>query len=415
MKTKTDPPKPKINKTGPHMPISDADQTFLKEWLSGLPTVPSHYSRQVPSYQDKKCVEPGTVLSDLHKEYQKAAGKSGARVVSETYFRKVFSEQKYSVSVPKKDQCDVCIGAKVGNIDQDTLTTHMKLKAQAQAEKAKDKQESSDKLSVWTMDLQSVLLCPKTKASKMYYKTKLQMHNFTCLGNKDGYCYAWEEHEGSLSSEVFAHLQCKHFESVLDANRNIEKVLVWSDGCGYQNRCCTITNAYLDLAMKHGVTIEQKFLVAGHTQMECDSMHSLIERRTIKDIHTPRDYIVIFETARLHPSPYKVTQLYHSDFMKLSGAYVTKIRPGRKVGDPTVHDLRALQYLADGRIRHKFDFESDWEDPTQRLSIPEEPVHWVPLFPAQLPITLRKYNDLQAMKPVLPRVAHQYYDNLPRQ
>ncbi|KAK5912626.1 hypothetical protein CesoFtcFv8_002480 [Champsocephalus esox] len=41
------------------------------------------------------------------------------------------------------------------------------------------------------MDLQSVLLCPKTKASKMYYKTKLQMHNFTCfnLGNKDEYCY----------------------------------------------------------------------------------------------------------------------------------------------------------------------------------------------------------------------------------
>lgn len=55
----------------------------------------------------------------------------------------------------KKDQCD----AKVGNIDQDTLTTHIKLKAQAQAQKAKDKQESSDTLSVWTMDLQCILLC----------------------------------------------------------------------------------------------------------------------------------------------------------------------------------------------------------------------------------------------------------------
>ena len=77
----------------------------------------------------------------------------------------------------------------------------------------------------------------------------------------------------------------------------------------YKNRCCTIANAYIDLAMKHGVTIEQKFLVAGHTQMECDSMHSLIERRTLTDIHSPRDYIVIFQTARLHPSPYKVTQV----------------------------------------------------------------------------------------------------------
>ncbi|KAG7510347.1 hypothetical protein JOB18_019644 [Solea senegalensis] len=91
-----------------------------------------------------------------------------------------------------------------------------------------------------------------------------------------------------------------------------------------------------------------RYAITGHTLMECDSMHSLIELLTIKDIHTPRDYIVIFKTAHLHPSPYKVTQLFHDDFMKFSGAYVTNIRPGRKVGDPTVHNLQALQYLADG-------------------------------------------------------------------
>lgn len=174
------------------------------------------------------------------------------------------------------------------------------------------------------MDLQCVLLCPKTKASTMYYKTKLQMHNFTCfnMNNKDGYCYAWEEHEGSLSSEVFAHLQSKHFESILEANGNIEKVIVWSDGWISKSMWCH--QQHLP-SSGHGVTIEQKFLVAGHTQIECDSMHSLIEWRIVKDIHTPRDYIVIFEIARIHPSPYKVTQLYHNDFMKLSGAYVTNI------------------------------------------------------------------------------------------
>jgi len=53
-KSRTDPCKPKNNKTGPSVPISDVDQTFLKEWLSGLPTVPSHYCHQVPSYQEKE-------------------------------------------------------------------------------------------------------------------------------------------------------------------------------------------------------------------------------------------------------------------------------------------------------------------------------------------------------------------------
>jgi len=153
----------------------------------------------------------GTVLSDLHKKYQKAAGENAEHAVNETCFRKVFSEQNYSVSIPKKTSV-ICVSAKVGNTDQHTLTTHLKLKAQAQAEKAKNNKESSDKLSVWTMDLQCVLLCPQMKASTMYYKTKLQMHNFTYfnMNNKDGYCCAWEEHEGSLSSEVFAHLQSKN-------------------------------------------------------------------------------------------------------------------------------------------------------------------------------------------------------------
>lgn len=73
---------------GPHVPISDADQTFLKDWLSGLPSGPSHYCRQVASYQDKKILEPGKVVSNLHKEYKKAAGESSARVVSEGYSEK---------------------------------------------------------------------------------------------------------------------------------------------------------------------------------------------------------------------------------------------------------------------------------------------------------------------------------------
>ncbi|ELT92014.1 hypothetical protein CAPTEDRAFT_209338 [Capitella teleta] len=45
------------------------------------------------------------------------------------------------------------------------------------------------------MDLQAVLLSPKTDASCMFYKTKLQLHIFTlfCLDNKEGHCYCWDE------------------------------------------------------------------------------------------------------------------------------------------------------------------------------------------------------------------------------
>ena len=157
------------------------------------------------------------------------------------------------------------------------------------------------------MDLQAVLLYRKTKASNLYYKTKLQVHNFTLfdLISKEGYCYLWNESEGDLSSEVYAHLQYNYFVRIIIDNPNIENIVVWSDGCGYQNRNANVDNAFSQLSRQYRVVITQKYIVAGHTQMECDIMHS-IKRRMLTDIFTPRDYIIIIQIAHLRPSPYQV-------------------------------------------------------------------------------------------------------------
>ena len=384
---------------------------FLKTFLLDLPKVPSHYCR---SSSSKMYLEPAfKSINHLHAEYTRSSAEHGIQALSRQVFTRIFKELNLSLFHPKKDQCNTCCAFKAGNIDADTWKHHCNKKDTARAMKEKDKEEAGEKNLVTCMDLQGLLLCPKLQASSLYYKTKLCVHNFTIydMTTHDASNYLWHEGEAGITANEFASC-IVHF---LKEHPSYDEYILWSDGCGYQNRNLLLSNALLKFATETQKIVTQKFLERGHTQMECDSMHSLIERRTIKDIHTPRDYIVIFDTARLRPSPYKVTQVYHNDFMKLSGAYVTNIRPGRKVGDPTVHDLRALQYLADGQIRYKLDFESDWEDLPQRLSIPKEPFHWVRLFPAQLPITLRKFNDLQAMKPVLPRVAHQYYDNLPHQ
>ena len=79
-------------------------------------------------------------------------------------------------------------------------------------------------------------------------------------------------------------------------------------------------------------------------------MHACIERKMVEDIYTPRDYIVIIETSRTHPTPYNVKPMNFADFKKLNGIYITSIRPGKKSGDPTVHDLRALEYNPDGQV-----------------------------------------------------------------
>ena len=61
----------------------------------------------------------------------------------------------------------------------------------------KKKEIKKDIVSVWTMNVQAVLLCPNSNASATYCKTKLALHNFTLyyLKIKEGYCYVrrWRE------------------------------------------------------------------------------------------------------------------------------------------------------------------------------------------------------------------------------
>ncbi|GFS19681.1 hypothetical protein ElyMa_005039000 [Elysia marginata] len=129
-------------------------------------------------------------------------------------------------------------------------------------------------------------MCPKTKASAMYYRTKLVVHNMTYfnLKTKEGFCYVFDESNADLSSQMFGYLHHNHFSRYLDAKPDDSNAVIWSDGCGYQNKCVTIANSLLQLVVEKKVPIEQKFLTPGNTQMECDAMHSLIERRTKCDI-----------------------------------------------------------------------------------------------------------------------------------
>ena len=214
------------------------------------------------------------------------------------------------------------------------------------------------------------------------------------LGNNQ-----WLEEKHMEPIKAMLREKFSHFSQVLDNNPAIKEI-----GCGYQNRNAVVSNAYLDLAVKRHVKITQKYFVPGHTQMECDSMRSTIERKLGNDIFVPHDYIVLMETARIRPSPYKVRQLDHSNFMKMSVAYITSIRPGKKAGDATVHALRAIEYRSDGVINFKLDLADGvrWELLPQRIRIPQEPFGWVRLFDARQPIKLRKFKYEVCDAPVLP-------------
>lgn len=406
-------------KTGPTAPVDGEDDAFLENWIKSVPTVPSHYCRQLPTYRERRFFEPGTTQAQLHRSYKEAAAAADRRILSITTFSSKLKALKYSVFVPKKDQCDECVKRKTNAITQEEYRTHRRAVDVAKVERQTDEREAKTDptTAVFTMDLQAILLCPKTEAAAMFYRTKLHVRNMVFYNKKthDAKCYVFDETEGNLSSDTFAYFHRRFLSETLvkPAYNQVTEAIIWSDGCGYQNRNAVCSSSFLHMAMARNITITQKYLVKGHTMMECDSIHATIERRLKnRDVYTPDDIEQAARDARVNPGPYDVVRIFHGDFLKLDSPHLESIRPGHAVGDHTVHDLRAIQYRPNGQVLFKLKFQDEWQVLPQPVNFTRKTT--IPSLLGRLPITRRKFIDLQALKDVIPEEHRRFYDDLPQ-
>lgn len=324
----------KISKINPF----EKENKAMCEFFESLPTMESHYCRK--STEKKYLLPEWPSKKSVYDVYVKWCNERNVKALSVCTFNNAFDVKNFGLYQPKKDQCSTCFSHKLGqHEDEQKYDLHIKMKEEARKEKELDK----DGEFVFTMDLQAVLLAPRSNVSSLYYRTKLCVHNF-CLFNlktKQGTCYLWNETEGGLNAEEFATLVSKFLlEKVVPQIRekDNDKIILYSDGCTYQNRNVTMSNALLNLAVINNIVIEQKFLEVGHTQMEVDSMHALIERQLKnKTINVPAEYIPICRKARKAPEPYAVEYITHNTFKNFQDIkFLKAIRPGNMKGDPKV-------------------------------------------------------------------------------
>ena len=204
-------------------------------------------------------------------------------------YRKVFCiEYNLSFHKPKKDICQVCNKynekTKTNTVteeDKDNYQSHIQRKENARIlKKQQDKQlaKSNKSIYVATFDLEAVLSTPCSTVSQVYYKRKLNCYNLTLfsLADKHGTCYIWDETHGQRGSSEIGTFVITHINSLPST---IEHVILYSDSCSGQNRNQYLSGGLLNTVNRHPYVkvIEQKFLEMGHTQMECDAMHSSIE------------------------------------------------------------------------------------------------------------------------------------------
>lgn len=182
--------------------------------------------------------------------------------LSNTYFFNVFDDSNLSlVSRKKKDECDVCVARKTNNIAQEEYDVHLEKKKEARIEKDNDKK--SDKNKVFTMDLQAVLLSPKSNIIKPH-SPYITVYD---IKTHDAYCFIWNESEGTVGANEFSTIICHFLESQLDTLGPNEDLILFSDACTGQNRNATLASALQNFSVKNKVCVIQKYLEKGHTQM----------------------------------------------------------------------------------------------------------------------------------------------------
>lgn len=393
---------------------SGAGHEFIRSFLQDLPKVPPRYCRSTTSKQYLEPVFQSMV--DLHAVYCRAAAEKNVTPLSRQVFADDFKRLNLGIYHTKKDQCNICCAFKAGNLPDEEWQHHLLQKEEAQTEKLSDQSKASNKIMVLCMDLQALLSCPKLKASNntLYYKTKLEVHNFTVYNmlTHSATCYVWHEGEGSLSASEFASCIVDY----LSAHTEPDTFILWSDGCGCQNRNAVLSNALLLFSMKKNKVVIQKYLEKGHTQMECDSVHNVIERRLRdQDVYLPAEYVNLMKRARVKPHPYEVKYIDHTFFqdftkLRLCKSLCLEVRPG----DQAVHDIRAIRYNNNGTIDFKINHSDDWRPhPGHQLQNSTSDYHTVtPLYSDRLKIKELKFKHLQDLKEVIPKDFHSFYDNL---
>lgn len=159
--------------------------------------------------------------------------------------------------------------------------------------------------------------------------------------------------------------------------------------------------------------MEHFYHEVGHSKMECDSIHSLIERKIRKkDAYIPQQFIEYTKAARIHPMPLKAELLDHKFFKNYDkNLYCDSIRPGSTKNDPRVVDVKAYKY--EGRkISYKLSHDpgESFKNLQCKVNTNFKPTEkFQPLNKQKLKLSKNKAEDICSLKDSIPAEYHFYY------
>lgn len=348
---------------------------------------------------------------------------------------------------PKVDSCHTCdlLKAKIevnrsNNTNEiiqleDSLKEHHLLADLSYKSKQTDKDLARQDSSVKTymLYLQQCLPTPLLKTSIAFYKRQLWTFNLTIHDGATGipFCYwsywkpVWHEATAKRGGNEIASCLFKHLKSIQNDGA-IKHIIFYSDSCPGQNRNSYISTMFMTFlyTMNNQVkTIDHKYLIPGHTHMECDVDHSVIERKKKKTqtkIHHPRDWYNFIRSVGVKKK-FSVIEMEKEDFIDFSGLLKKKFLWRSRCENAETFiwkNVKWLRYEKEnfGRILYKTSL--DQSEPFKILNISKRGISAIvtsdlEIIKEEIKICSKKKKDLLEILPLIDPGFHLFYKNLP--
>ncbi|KAK3931053.1 Proline--tRNA ligase [Frankliniella fusca] len=409
----------------------------INNHISSFPKYVSHYGR---SQSNKQYLGADLSLNQMYRLYLE--NDNNPKVSRSTYLRE-FNKTGLKFKPPAVDTCNKCDSLKQALkhctneeekalLEEQRRTHQQKSEAAYAAKKAdKDLAKGDPSKQVLMFDLEQVLPCPLLSSGETFYKRQLSVYNLTVYNcsTKMGTNYMWSEVDAGRGANEIASCITRYLNE--EVKEPVTHITMYSDTCSGQNKNSHMCAALIATVKNHPSlkVIDHKFLVPGHTYMECDQVHAQIEKKkkkTTLELHHPRDWYNFIRTVPYNNSHLLVREMKQEHFLNFASLLQMKnngplvMRAKDEDGEPFLFSsVQWFRYRRENSTTVLFKKDLQTETSFKNLNfrrrgkMGNDALKPEVCHRQMLPISVNKKNDLLSLLPQINPVYHSFYEKLP--
>lgn len=285
--------------------LTEELKQLIQEHCLQIPHSPSHYnSKNTQLFYFDHSDLTLTKLYQLFIEYYTLKTGNSESPLSESTYSKYFNHNlNFTFSKPRTDVCNFCFEHKDNVENNIELENH--LRNVKEYKLLKQAMLSEKEVLCLEFDFGQNLPMPKIPVSEQFYRRLIWLHIFNVhvFGNhKRSYMYLFTEGNFKKGGNTVCNFLYDALKRELKTGY-YEKIYLFSDSCGGQNKNYLVLSFLSLLSKKLQVEIKHIYPVRGHSYCSCDRNFGMYgqKKKQTEIIETASEYIQLIKNARNPP------------------------------------------------------------------------------------------------------------------